>query len=180
MKGWFVVQTHARAESRAAESLTEAGFEAWLPTERVWRNRSGGVRGARRVACDVPLFPGYVLVELDDEDVPGGCIERFDIGAMADGVRCLVSVGGRPAAVNARVVERLRAELDAGDHVHTKEEKRPVPLVGSRVRITGGVFKGRLADMLAHMTPEKRVRVLLDGLGGGAMSLGEDMVEAAA
>lgn len=176
-KHWYIVQTNARAEARAAQSLQEAGFAHYAPVERVLRNRH---RGRDAEPVERPLFPGYLFVSLGDDDVPGGCVERFDLASMADGVKSFVGVGGAPRVVPDAVVEAIRAEEADGAYDRTVKRRAKPPAVGSRVTILSGVFKGWSATMLAHMRPDERVRVLLHGLGGGGMTVAEDAVEAAA
>ncbi len=120
-KRWYVVHTKARQELLAAGLLEQhQAVTVLLPQVRQ------RTRGQMRVA---PLFPGYLFVELDLEQVEASAVNN------TPGVVRLVAFGGVPKPVPGRVIEALQArlaELDAqgglpqhpfraGDRVRLKE-----------------------------------------------------------
>src|ERR1700755_204170 len=95
---WYVVQTQANGEFRAAENLRRQGFEVYLP--RYLKRR----RHARRVeTVAAPLFPSYLFVAIDM------ATQRWLSIQSTVGVARLVCDGDRPAAVPPHVIETLKS-----------------------------------------------------------------------
>lgn len=150
MKRWYVAQTQQRAEERARINLERQGFHTYLPRYR--RER----RHARRLdVVRVPLFPGYIFIELEPERAPWRCIN----GTF--GVNHLVCRGAVPAAVPEGIVEELagRENEEGLINVQLPRFKKGEPL---------RIVSGALADCLGlfeRMADRDRVVLLLDLLG---------------
>src|SRR5687767_7204804 len=98
---WYVAQTHAHAEKKAAVHLQRQGFEIYLPRYRKRR------RHARRVeTVTAPLFPRYLFVAVDIG------AQRWRSIQSTFGVLRLVCNGDEPAAVADLVVNALRGRED--------------------------------------------------------------------
>lgn len=97
---WYVVQTHARAERKAAFHLERQGFTVYLPQYlKRWRHaRKTEMRRA-------PLFPRYLFVTMDMAQARWRAI-RSTIGVSA-----LVCNGERPAPVPRYSRETQAAEM---------------------------------------------------------------------
>ena len=148
---WYVVQTHAHAEGKAAAHLARQGFDAYLP--RYLKRR----RHARRIeTVAAPLFPRYLFVTVDMET------QRWRSIHSTFGVSRLVCNGDEPAPVPPAVVAALQAREDAGGLVQL--ERRPRFAPGERVRIVDGVFADTLG-LFEGMADRERVAILLDLLG---------------
>ena len=146
---WYVVQTHAHAETKAAAHLERQGFASYLP--RYLKRR----RHARRVEIvGTPLFPRYLFVSIDREK------QRWISIRSTIGVTRLVCNGDEPVSLQASVVDELRSR-EVGGFVQL-ERRRFSP--GDRVRITDGVFSSCLG-LYEGMRDDERVTVLLDLLG---------------
>lgn len=148
-KLWYVVHTKARQELLSA-SLLEQRLAAVVLLPQVRQRYRGQMRTA-------PLFPGYLFVELDLEQVEASAVNN------TPGVIRLVAFGGLPKPVPAKVIHALQArlaEIDAqgGLPQHPFHE-------GDRVRLTGGPLAGLEAVFVGPMRPAERVRVLLDFMG---------------
>ena len=146
---WYVVHTKARQELLAA-GLLEQHLAAAVLLPQV-RQRS---RGQMRAA---PLFPGYLFVQMDLEQVEASVVNN------TPGVIRLVAFGGQPKAVPAKAMAALQArlaELDAQGGLPQHPFKE-----GDRVRFTGGPLAGLEAVFVGPMRPAERVRVLLEFLG---------------
>ena len=147
---WYVVQTHAHAENKAAVHLQRQGFEIYLPRYRKRR------RHARRVeTVTAPLFPRYLFVGVDM------ATQRWRSIQSTFGVLRLVCNGDEPAAVTDLVVNALRGREDQEGFVELAR-RRLAP--GTRVQITDGAFASCLG-LLEGMRDDERVTVLLDLLG---------------
>jgi transcriptional antiterminator RfaH len=148
---WYVVQTHAHAEAKAAAHLARQGFTAYLP--RYLKRR----RHARRIeTVAAPLFPRYLFVTVDM------VCQRWRSIHSTIGVARLVCNGDDPTAVEDAVVESLKAREDA--HGFVKLGQRPRFALGDKVRVLDGVFAECLG-LFDGMKDSDRVAVLLDLLG---------------
>jgi len=148
---WYVVQTHAHAEAKAAAHLSRQGFTAYLP--RYLKRR----RHARRIeTVAAPLFPRYLFVTVDM------VCQRWRSIHSTIGVAHLVCNGEDPTPVADAVVESLRAREDVQGFV--KLGQRPRFALGDKVRVLDGVFTDCLG-LFDGMKDSERVAVLLDLLG---------------
>jgi transcriptional antiterminator RfaH len=65
MTYWCAVQTHVRAEDKAAFHLRRQGYDVFLPKHLKRRKH------ARRIDwVSAPLFPRYLFVAIDPETTP--------------------------------------------------------------------------------------------------------------
>jgi transcriptional antiterminator RfaH len=148
---WYVVQTHANGEVRAACNLVRQGFETYLPR---YLKRRSHARKIERVPA--PLFPRYLFVRMDV------ATQRWRSVCSTFGVSRLVSNGSFPEPVPARVLNALRAREDAGGYVTL--DRRPKFALGEKVRVLTGVFADNLG-LFDGMADRDRVAILLDLLG---------------
>ena len=146
---WYVVHTKARQETLAA-GLLEQHLAARVLLPQARQRTRGQMRSA-------PLFPGYLFVALDLEQVEASRVNN------TPGVIRLVAFGGVPKPVPARVIEALQArlaEIDAQGGLPQHPFKE-----GDRVRLKDGPLAGLEAVFVGPMRPAERVRVLLEFLG---------------
>src|SRR5215469_2590684 len=81
---WYAAYTHARHEKRVDAQARERGIECFLPLYRSMRRWKD-----RRKELELPLFPGYVFVQIP---------LRSRLGVLTiPGVTQLVMFGGVPA-----------------------------------------------------------------------------------
>jgi transcriptional antiterminator RfaH len=148
---WYVVQTHAHAEGKAAAHLARQGFTAYLP--RYLKRR----RHARRIeTVAAPLFPRYLFVTIDM------MCERWRSIHSTIGVARLVCNGDNPVPVADDVIGTLRAREDEQGLVTLRQ--RPRFALGEKVRVLDGAFADCLG-LFDGMKDIDRVAVLLDLLG---------------
>src|SRR5438045_8819920 len=86
---WHAIYTCSRHEKSVSRQLRQKQIDCFLPlyrSVRRWKDR--------RKDLELPLFPGYVFVHIDDED-------RLR-ALQSPGVTSLVSCIVRPAAIGAR------------------------------------------------------------------------------
>jgi transcription antitermination factor NusG len=122
---WYAAYTRANHERRVAEQLAERGVEHFLPQYecvRKWKDR--------KVRLQMPLFPGYVFVQLALQN-------RLRV-LQVPGVACLVGFAGRPAAVPEEEFARIRGFLKQG----LRAGPHPYLAVGRRVRVRTGPLEG--------------------------------------
>src|SRR4030042_5452496 len=92
---WYTVRTKPRAEQQVEAALTRKGLTVYLPMGK-------GARVNPRARPITPLFPGYLFVQADLEQVGQSAIN------WAVGVASLVSFGGEPAGGAGAVLQHIQ------------------------------------------------------------------------
>ena len=122
---WYAVYTRANHEKRVADQLAERGVAYFLPqydSVRKWKDRN--------VHLQMPLFPGYVFVQV-------ALRSRVRV-LQVPGVASLVSCAGRPVEVPEEEFARIREFLKRG----LRAEPHPYLTAGRRVRVRSGPLEG--------------------------------------
>jgi transcription termination/antitermination protein NusG len=124
---WYAIQTRSRHEKRVAEDLREKAVKTFLPLRRAERQWSD-----RRKMVEIPLFAGYVFVQIEPE-----AQARVPV-LQTNGVVGFLGVRGVGSAIPeteiAAIQTVLREKIDLEPH--------PYVQVGQRVRICGGSLDG--------------------------------------
>lgn len=149
-RSWFLLQCKPNSAQIAKRNLERQGFKTFLPLEPV----SKRVRG-RYVDTTRLLFPGYMFVAV----TAGGGHWRSIDGTY--GVSKLVSFGNEPAVVPHDLITALQASCGSDGTLLPPETLRQGDLVG----VQTGPFANLAAEVLS-VTPDQRVWVLMDMLGG--------------
>jgi|SRR5882757_4822932 len=148
---WYVVQTQANSEAKAAENLRRQGYDIYLPSYLKRR------RHARKVDLVVrPLFPRYMFVAIDM------ATQRWRSIQSTSGVSRLVTNGDEPTAIPQGVMRALRAREDAKGFI--KLDATPSLAPGDGVRVLAGAFMDN-AGLFDGVEDHDRVAILLDMLG---------------
>lgn len=151
MNRWYVVQTHAMAEEKAAFNLKRQGFALYLP--RYLKKRSH----ARRVDWVLKaLFPRYLFINMDAQAVQWRAIKS------TFGVCNFICQGEEPTPVPEGVVEGIMACEDENGCIGISTEARFKK--GQVVEITDGPMAEVLA-IFDCVDDKDRVTVLMDLLG---------------
>jgi len=163
---WYVVQTQANGEAKAAQNLLRQGYEIYLP--RYLKRR----RHARKVDFTArPLFPRYMFVAVDVAS------QRWRSIQSTFGVSRLVTNGDEPATVPEGVVQALMAREDENGFIRL--DSKPTFAPGDKVRVLAGAFMDS-AGLFNGLADHDRVSILLDMLGRKVrVLLDADMVAAA-
>lgn len=141
---WYAAYTSANREKRVAEQLAQRSMEHFLPlyaSVRKWKDR--------RVKLELPLFPGYVFVQMAPRD-------RLKV-LQIPGVSSLVGFGGTPTALPDGEIEILRASLGSG----VRAEPHPFLTAGRRVRVKEGPLAG-LQGILVRRKSKARFVLSVD------------------
>jgi transcriptional antiterminator RfaH len=147
---WYTVRTKPRAERQVQAALTRKGLTVYLPMVKVARVNP-------RARPIMPLFPGYLFVQADLEQVGQSAIN------WAIGVASLVSFGGEPAMVPEAVIQHIQsrvAEVQASGTFGLGRLHK-----GDHVRITGGPLRDLDAVFDQPLSAKGRARVLIEFLG---------------
>lgn len=148
---WYVVQTQANGEFRAAENLRRQGFDVYLPRYQKRRLH------ARKVDFTAkPLFPRYLFVAIDI------AAQRWRAIQSTFGVTSLISNGADPAVLADGIVNGLKAREDNKGFITMNRE--PDFARGDKVRVLAGAFIDSAA-LFDGDADHDRVSILLDMLG---------------
>jgi transcription antitermination factor NusG len=122
---WYAAYTCPRHEKSVALQMERQQVPSFLPlytSIRRWKDR--------RKQLELPLFPGYVFVQLALRD-------RFRV-LQTSGVVQLVSVNGKPVPLADLEIEALRSGLTR----NIVAEPHPYLRLGRRVRVRNGPMAG--------------------------------------
>jgi transcriptional antiterminator RfaH len=148
---WYVAQTHANSEGKAASQLERQGFEIYLP--RYIKT----ARHARRVRMfEAPLFPRYLFVRVDIET------QRWRTINSTFGITQLVGRGNRPSPVLDEVIDLLKRR--EGSDGLFQLNTTPQFKIGDAVRVSSGAFEACQGFFDAR-TDQDRVAILLEFMG---------------
>ena len=149
---WFVVQTHAQNEDKAAFNLQRQGFEAFIP--KYLKRRSH----ARKIEMvGTPLFPRYLFVKMNIKTANWRAIKS------TFGVSNLVCFGESPASVPDDLIETLMTSEDEHGYIDLAGRREKFKK-GQGVEIVDGPMM-EMAAVFDCMNDKDRVFVLLDILG---------------
>lgn len=140
---WYAAYTRANHEKSVAAQLTVRSVEHFVPSYvsvRRWKDR--------RVALDMPLFPGYVFVRM-------ALGERLKVQTVP-GVARLVGFDGAPEALPDREIEALQTGL-----AKFRGLPHPYLSVGRRVRVKCGPLVG-MEGVLVRRKGEMRLVISIE------------------
>lgn len=143
---WYVIQCKGGESPRAAEHLTNQGYEIFHPVLQVQRKRRGKLEWVSE-----PLFPYYLFIRLDR------LASNWRPIRSTRGVLKIVSFGlDRPVPVSDALIETLLA--------HGRDADDATPNVyfraGEAVEITEGPFKDLQAVFSSHRGEERAIVLL--------------------
>ena len=127
---WYAVHTRSRHEDRVFLGLSQKSLNVFLPKIEVWSQRKD-----RRKKIFVPMFSGYVFVELMNlnNDTKLEVLKTFGV------VRILGKpYGHEPVAVPDHQIEAIQRIVNSKIEV----QQFQYPKVGERARIVDGPFQG--------------------------------------
>ena len=127
---WYAVNTRSRHEDKAYTLLVQKSILAFLPRIEVWSKRID-----RRKKIMVPMFPGYLFVELPNLDNQ----TKLDVLKTFGVVRILgKSKNSEPIPVPDDKIDAIRRIVQSRVEV----QQFQYPKVGEPARIIDGPFKG--------------------------------------
>ncbi len=133
---WYAVHTRSRHEDRAYLGLLQKSLHAFLPKLEVWSKRKD-----RRKKITIPMFPGYLFVEVSTLTNEA----KLDVLKTFGVVRILgKSMGSEPIPVPDVKIDAIRRIVDSKVEV----QQFQYPKVGEPARIIDGPFKGLEGQVL--------------------------------
>lgn len=165
-KAWYVVRTNIKSEAKAADNLRKAGFDCYLPRQRVEmkNKRTNTFREIER-----PLMLRYLFVGLPRDNLAFGFVRA------CEGVeRILGDQENHPIPVRAGMVEAIfLAEMDMqfddtrAARIHRDEEARTKKgntartfRAGRGVYVVEGPFASR-SGVVEEVTSRGTVKALV-------------------
>jgi transcriptional antiterminator RfaH len=142
---WFALYTKPHKEHLVRDLVSAQEIEVYLPEIDV-KTRRRDRRDKR------PFFPHYLFARLDPQD---GMITKI---RWTPGLRCIVSMGGRPMPVSDEIVQGIRRRLATMPQVESEDVFRH----GDIVHIRRGPLEGLDAIFDRRLSAQGRVRVLLE------------------
>jgi transcription elongation factor/antiterminator RfaH len=124
---WYAVWIKSRQEKTAAATLGSIGISHYLPLQSEVRQWSD-----RKQAVEVPLFPGYLFVQVD-------ALSRSKLDVLTTpGVVKFVGNNSGPLAIPDNQIESVRSVILSG------AKCSPLSLLaeGDRVRVVRGALAG--------------------------------------
>lgn len=150
---WCLAQLKPKGLDLAVRNLTRQGFDVFCPRQRL--TKRCGVRYRER---EVPLYPGYIFVEISEANVPW---RRID---STLGVARLVRFqGDSPALVPCELIAALTARCDENELLWSTASLQP----GARAEVLRGPFAGYISQV-EWLEADQRVWLLLDLMGRAA------------
>src|SRR4029079_2772627 len=110
-KLWYIIHTYSGFERKVAESLSSRinafGLESeihnvLIPTEEVVE-----VRGGKRVVSQKMFYPGYVLVEMDDDEKGKPSDRAWHVVKSTPRVTGFVGSGQNPTPLSEEEVQQI-------------------------------------------------------------------------
>ena len=127
---WYALHTRSRHEDRVYLGLTQKAFHVFLPKMEVWSKRKD-----RRKKIMIPMFPGYLFVELPtlDNEIKVDVLKTFGVVRILGKPR-----SAEPIPVPDDKIDAIRRIVDSRVEV----QQLQYPKVGEPARIIDGPFKG--------------------------------------
>ncbi|HBL23530.1 MAG TPA: transcription/translation regulatory transformer protein RfaH [Deltaproteobacteria bacterium] len=147
-RNWYVVNTKARNEERAALNLAQGGIDVLAPKLRFRRWREG-----KFTDIIEPMFPGYIFVKFHP-------VDEFRLVKYTRGIKTIVNFNGRIIPLQEGLVDYIRERLTEG--VATVEKRTFQK--GEKIIIQEGPFKGFSGIFEQELDGRERIAILLEGV----------------
>jgi transcription antitermination factor NusG len=149
---WLLVRSKPKQERMAAEALEGRGIAVYCPRILEPRTHTHAAR------TPVPLFPSYLFAR---------CVVRETFHALAycPGVAGPVRFGHRLAAADDEDVTFLREKEKGRGFLVPSSVRKPL-VMGGRVTVLAGPFRGFEGVVEQYLPSQNRVRLLLEVVSG--------------
>jgi transcription antitermination factor NusG len=146
-RSWYAVYTKPRWEKKVYSLLSERGFEAYCPLNKVRKKWSDRVKWV-----DEPLFKSYVFVHIGEN-------EQAKV-RMVSGVVNFVYWLGKPAIVLDKEIQIIRKFLNEYSDVRAE----PLDLkANEKIKIQRGVLMNKEAKVVKVLN--NKVKVIIESIG---------------
>lgn len=147
---WYAVHTRSRHEQKVSGRLTDKSIHTFLPKIEVWSRRRD-----RRKRMQIPLFPGYLFVNVELDNYI--CLDIL----KTPGVAYIVGNNGKCHPIPGNQIVSIQNALAKGALLTSY----PYLKVGRRVRVVNGPLTGCEGILLRYKTNKQRLIMSVDLLG---------------
>jgi len=155
LKSWAILQFKPNAHKIAERNLNQQGFETFLPLEAITKFRK-----QKYISVQRPLFPGYMFVAYEKENVSWHKIKN------TFGVSKLLTINGEPCIIPDFIITGM---MEQCSHTGILLTKNPLSK-NDHVRIVSGPFNNFLAKVIST-DQNQRVWVLINFMGQSTRAL---------
>ncbi|MBT1704885.1 UpxY family transcription antiterminator [Chryseosolibacter indicus] len=148
-KHWYVFYTKSRHEKKVYDLLMKAGYDVFLPMQKVMRQWSD-----RKKKVEVPLFNSYIFVKTFEHDL----ISVLKI----PGVAWTILYNSRPAILREEEYEVVQRFITSGLFIETTaltEDFTP----GDKAQVLDGPLAGT-TGILSGSANQQKLSVVLEGI----------------
>ncbi|MDO6434168.1 UpxY family transcription antiterminator [Flavitalea sp. BT771] len=146
-RSWYAVYTKPRWEKKVYSLLSESGFEAYCPLNKVRKKWSDRVKW-----LEEPLFKSYVFVYIGED-------EQTKV-RMTNGVVNFVYWLGRPAIVLDKEIQIIRKFLN--EYTDVRAESLDLE-ANEKIKIQRGVLMNQEAKVVKVLN--NKVKVIIESIG---------------
>lgn len=146
---WYALYTNPRAEKKVALSLTQKGFEVFLPLQTTLKQWSD-----RKKKVEEPLFKSYVFIFTD--------LEQFHLEVLnTHGVMKFVKIGKETISIRQNQIDAIKmllaneVDFELGDMTYQP---------GEQVIIEAGPLKG-LQGYIMQQKGNRNFSISIEQLG---------------
>jgi transcription termination/antitermination protein NusG len=127
---WYAVHTRSRHEEKVHLGLTQKAYRVFLPKMETWSKRKD-----RRKKIMLPMFPGYLFIELPtiNNEIKVDVLKTFGVVRILGKPR-----GSEPLPVPDAKIDAIQRIVQSKVEV----QQFQYPKVGEPARIIDGPFKG--------------------------------------
>ncbi len=148
---WLCARTHPKKEKLVVDQLHHrAGLDVYAPQFRLMKKTKRGKQAMAQY-----LFPSYIFCQCDNPD-------EIQLVRYTTGVTKIIGRGPDPIEVPSSIIEDLQSTYPE-DSIF--EAADPALEPGARVEIVSGSLKSMKATVLAYLSVEDRLKILVEFLG---------------
>jgi transcription antitermination factor NusG len=148
-KKWYVLYTNPRAEKKVAQTLSEKGYEVYLPLQTTLKQWSD-----RKKKVEEPLFKSYLFIYANHEQDHLGILQ-------VQGVMKFVRIGKEIISVRQQQIDAIKLLLATGSDMEVSNASYEI---GDAVEIFAGPLKGLNGNIVKQLGT-RNFSVSLEQLG---------------
>lgn len=157
---WYIINTVSGHEARVARAIRAEAEKAGIvdlfqdvvvPTESVSEIKKG-----KKVQSTKNIFPGYVLLKMELNDITWGLVKRIP------NVAKFLGAGGKPAKISEEEADRILKQIEDGQVVREIQGSYEA---SESVKIIDGPFETFTGVIEVVDQERRRLKVLVSILG---------------
>jgi transcription antitermination factor NusG len=152
-KKWYVLYTNPRAEKKVAQTLSDKGFEVYLPLQTTLKQWSD-----RKKKVEEPLFKSYLFIHANHE------LDHLSI-LQVHGVMKFVRIGKEIISIRQQQIDAIRLLLASGSDIEVTDANYEI---GDAVEIYAGPLQG-LSGHIVKQLGSRNFSVALEQLGASLL-----------